>query len=122
MAPPASETIAHSVPNNRPALSHIAKAVALFAILAGCAPPDDQGYAHAVLDRPLPAAKDSTARECDFVNSEIARQKAMASAVPQKDLLPQTAAALQKATQTNIAALQTRATALGCPTASQAQQ
>ncbi len=87
----------------------------LAAALSGCAQPDGQGYARAIVDRPLPAGSDSIARECDFLNSEISRQQSMASAMPSRDLLPQTALAIQKATQTNIAALKSRAAQMSCP-------
>jgi hypothetical protein len=89
--------------------------VMLAAALSGCAQPDGKGYARAIVDRPLPAGRDNSMRECAFVNSEIARQQSMAEAVPTQDLLPETAQAIQKATQTNIAALKSRATQMSCP-------
>lgn len=89
--------------------------VMLAAALSGCAQPDSQGYAHAIVDRPLPTSTDNIARECGFLNAEIVRQQSMAQAMPSQDLLPETAQAIQKATQTNIAALKSRATQMSCP-------
>jgi hypothetical protein len=89
--------------------------VMLAATLPGCAQPDGKGYARAIVDRPLPVGRDSSLRECAFVNSEIARQESMAEAVPPQDLLPETIQAIRKATQTNITALKSRATQMSCP-------
>ena len=89
----------------------------LAAALQGCAQqPDSEGYARAILDRPMPAAKASALQECAFLDSEIIRQENAARLVPPDQLLPETALAIQKATQTNIAALKLRATRLACPT------
>jgi hypothetical protein len=76
--------------------------------------PRDLGYARSILDRPLPADEASAAHECDFLDREIARQKAIETALPSNDLLPETALAIQKATQTNIAALELRAKQAAC--------
>ena len=84
--------------------------------LGGCAQPDGLGYARSILDRPLPAARESALRECAFLDTEITRQENAARLVPPEQLLPETALAIQKATQTNIAALKLRATRLNCPT------
>ena len=90
--------------------------VAFAVALTGCAPkPDDQGYAKYILGRPPPAGEANIARECGFLFQEIARQTAAAQALPTNDMLPETAAAIQKATQTNIAALKQRAAQLACP-------
>lgn len=84
--------------------------------LISCAPaPDDRGYAKYILDRPPPANGANKTQECDFLLREITRQKAVAQALPANDLLPETALAIQKATQTNIDALKLRATQLSCP-------
>jgi hypothetical protein len=85
------------------------------AALSSCAEqPRSDGYARSILDRPLPANESSVARECDFLDHEIARQKAIETALPSNDLLPETALAIQNATQTNIAALELRAKQAAC--------
>ena len=105
--------------SNRPvAVSTRNAALLLLAVaLQGCAQrPDSEGYARSILDRPLPAAKASALQECAFLDSEIIRQENAAQLVPPDQLLPETALAIQKATQTNIAALRLRAAQLACPT------
>ena len=54
-------------------------------------------------------------QECAFLDSEIIRQENAARLVPPDQLLPETALAIQKATETNIAALRLRAAQLACP-------
>jgi hypothetical protein len=113
----ALEANAPPLPNRKP-ISHCIRGTALMILaagLSGCAQPDGQGYAHAIVDRPLPTRTDSIARECGFLNAEIVRQQSMAQAMPSQDLLPETAQAIQKATQTNIAALKSRAAQMSCP-------
>src|ERR1700722_9857290 len=89
--------------------------LAIAIALSCCAPqPNSQDYARSILDRPLPADEASAAGECDFLNREIARQKAIEHALPNNDLLPKTALAIEKATQTNIAALELRAKRAAC--------
>jgi hypothetical protein len=90
--------------------------LAFAAICTGCAlQPRDQGYARSILDRPLPTGETKVDQECDFLIREIIRQKTMAQALPSNDLLPETALAIQRATQTNIAALELRAKQVPCP-------
>jgi len=60
--------------------------------------------------------------EWDFLDSEIMRQEGMAHALPKNDLLPETALAIQKATQTNLAALRLRATQIACPSPDPVEQ
>jgi hypothetical protein len=89
--------------------------LAIAIALSCCAPPpDSQDYARSVLDRPLPADEASAAGECDFLNREIARQKAIETVFPSNDLLPETALAIKNATQINIVALELRAKQVGC--------
>jgi hypothetical protein len=113
----ALEANAPPLPNRKPISQYIREAalMILAAALSGCAQPDGQGYARAIVDRPLPTKTDSIARECGFLNAEIMRQQSMAQAMPSQDLLPETAQAIQKATQTNIAALKSRAAQMSCP-------
>jgi len=104
--------------SNKPPFNRtmIVAIVSISMVAAGCAGrPREDGYARAILDRPVPAGIENTARECYFLDSEITRQEDVAHALPQNDLLPQTALAIQKATQTNIAALRLRATQIACP-------
>jgi hypothetical protein len=97
--------------------------LAVPAIMSCCAQqPRSDGYARSILDRPLPADEATAARECNFLNSEIARQKTMEKALPSNDLLPETALSIQKATQTNIAALELRARRAGCTSSSDATE
>jgi hypothetical protein len=105
------------LPNNRTPFQGFSRILllAVVAALSGCAEqPRGDGYARSILDRPLPANEASVARECDFLDREIARQKAIETALPSNDLLPETALTIQKATQTNIAALALRANRAGC--------
>jgi hypothetical protein len=113
----ALEANAPPLPNRKPISHYIREAALLIlaAALPGCAQPDGQGYARAIVDRPLPTETDGIARECGFLNAEIVRQQSMAQAMPSQDLLPETAQAIQKATQTNIAALKSRAAQMSCP-------
>jgi hypothetical protein len=106
------------LPDNKPAAGGIRNALlfVLAVALGSCAPqPNDQGYAQSILDRPLPAARENALQECAFLDSEIGRQENAARLVPQDQLLPETALAIQKATQTNITALKLRASQLACP-------
>jgi hypothetical protein len=106
------------LPNKRPIAAdmRITTVFALATALGSCAQqPRDQDYARSVLDRPLPTAKESALQECAFLDSEIIRQQNAARFVPQDQLLPETALTIQKATQTNIAALKLRASQLACP-------
>jgi hypothetical protein len=97
--------------------------LAVLAIMNCCAQqPRSDGYAQSILDRPLPADEATAARECDFLNSEIARQKTIEKALPSNDLLPETALFIQKATQTNITALKLRAKRAGCTSLSDATE
>jgi hypothetical protein len=90
--------------------------MAFVATLISCAPkPDDHGYAKYILERPAPEDEASASRECDFLFREIDRQKAIEEDSSSKDFLPETALAIQKATQINIAALKHRANQLACP-------
>ena len=106
------------LPDNKPIAGGMRNAslFLLAMILGSCAQqPNDHGYAQYILDRPLPAAREGALQECDFLASEIVRQESAAQLVPRDQLLPETALAIQKATQTNIAALKLRAAALACP-------
>jgi hypothetical protein len=92
--------------------------VAVSLILAACAQQNNaQSYGQAVLNRPLPANAAEFSTECSFLDSEIARQKAIALTASSPDLLPDTAVAIQNATRSNIAALQSRALIVQCATA-----
>jgi hypothetical protein len=105
------------LPSNKPAAVSMRNVALLLLAVAiqGCAQqPDSEGYARSILDRPIPAAKASVLQECAFLVSEIARQENAAQLVPPDQLLPETALAIRKATQTNIAALKLRATQLAC--------
>jgi hypothetical protein len=106
------------LPDNR-AIAGDMCAAALFVLamaLGSCAQqPRDQDYARSILDRPLPSAREGALQECDFLASEIVRQENATRLVPQDQLLPETVLAIQKATQTNIAALKLRAKQLACP-------
>jgi hypothetical protein len=100
---------------------HKILSLAFLVALAACVQqPRDQGYARSILDRPLPVGKSGINRECDFLFHEIARQEEMAQALPSVDLLPETALAIQKATQTNIAALELRVKQSACVPSSEA--
>lgn len=88
--------------------------VAILLSLGGCES-DPQGYAHTIVDRPAPATDDQRARECNFLKSEIARQQAMTEVGTDTGMLPDAMAAIQTAAKNNIAALQSRAAADGCP-------
>jgi len=106
------------LPDNRPVAAdiRIAALFVLAAALGSCAgQPNDQGYARFILDRPLPTAKESVLQECAFLDSEIIRQENAGQFVPHDQLLPETALTIQKATQTNIAAMKLRVSQLACP-------
>ena len=113
------------LPRNKAPFQGVSKILMLATAIAlsCCAPqPNSQDYARSILDRPLPADEASAVRECDFLDREIARQKTIEKALPSNDLLPETALFIQKATQTNITALELRARRAGCTSSSDATE
>jgi hypothetical protein len=105
------------LPHNKAPFPGVSKIllVAIAIALSCCThQPNSQDYARSILDRPLPADEKGVGGECDFLHREIARQKAIKTVLPSNDLLPETARAIEKATQTNIVALELRAERVGC--------
>jgi hypothetical protein len=89
--------------------------ILLSVLLAACTQQTDQKtYSQSVLDRPLPVDAEQVTRECAYLNTEILRQNNIAQSASLAGLLPDTAQAIQNATQNNIIALRSRASTLRC--------
>lgn len=89
--------------------------LALALMIASCA--TQPRYADQVLGRPLPTTTEAKAGECGWLRGEIARQQSIAGVGTAMATTPVMAAAYQAQARQNIAALETRASRVGCEAA-----